>query len=338
MKICPLCGKDNKDRAEVCSSCGFNFSGTGHIPGGKRTGAPSKKKKGGKILKIAALCFAAVMLLSLTGLFVHNLRMMKWHEAFDPMIGISEGNILLYDLQRPSAKPMKIAKLEDESNFSKEYQKVYISKSRKELMFSNSFRFYDDFFSVSCDVYSYDLEALPYFPKTVLRDVTDWTVSRDFDIFTFEKASDGKMGLYQNINGEEKLVTDKYKVYSVSADGKDLAYSNNNKKLKIEVSSEEGNIRTFSLPELTASNGKITFSLSGEDITAELPEGLTLGQATLTLTEKGSALITDEKSGKVFLYRSGRFTLFSEEGEYFIIPDYPKGVKNVINYDFSVLN
>jgi len=339
MKICPLCGKENKNRADVCSSCGFNFSGTGHIPGGKRTGVPSKRKKGGKILKIIAICLAVMLILTATGFFIHDLKTMKWHENFDPIIGISEGDILLYDLQRPSAKPLKIANNEGDGEIGKQYRKVYISKDRSTLAFSNSFEIYSDFFSVNCEVYTYDLEALPYFPKTVLRDVTDWTVSENFDIFTFEKALGGKLWLYRKENGEEKPVTDKYKVYGVSADGKELVYSNKNKKLKVEINSSEGNIRTFSVSELrgSESSGKITFSLGGTNIEAALPEGLGFDEATLIITEKGSALITDENSGKTFLYKNNRFVSFSEKGEYYLVPDYPKGVKNAQNYDFSVL-
>ncbi len=339
MKICPLCGKENKKRADICSSCGFNFSGTGHIPGGKRTRAPLKEKKGGKILKIIALCLAVILVLAVTGFFVHDLRTMKWHGDFDPAIGISEGDILLYDLQRPSAKPLKIAKTEGDEKISRQYRKVYISKDRNILIFSNSFEIYDEFFSVQCDVYAYDLETLPYFPKTVLRDVTDWTVSENSDIFTFEKALDGRLWLCQKENGEEKPVTDKYKVYSVSADGKDLVYSNKNKKLKAEINRSEGNVRTFSVLELmdSESSGKIIFSLGGTDIEANLPEELSADKSTLIITEKGSALLYDEKNGKSFLYKNNRFASFSEEGEQFLIPDYPKGTENVVNYDFSVL-
>ncbi len=340
MKICPLCGKENKKRADLCTSCGFNFSGTEHIPGGKRTGAPAKEKKGGKILKTVVLCLAAVLILTAAGLFVHDLRTMKWHEDFDPIIGINDGDILLYDLQRPSAKPLKVARVEDDAGIGEKYRKVYLSKDRNTLIFSNSFEYYNDFFSVQCDVYVYDLETLPYFPKTVLRDVADWTVSENADIYTFEKPLGGKLWLYQKREGEEKPVTDKYKVYGVSADGKDLVYSNKNKKLKTEADAEERNLRTFSFAELkdNADTGKITFSLGGSDITADLPKGIDYDEANLIITEKGSALITDENSGKSFLYKNNRFTSFSSEGEYFLFPDYPKGAENVVNYDFSVLS
>ncbi len=339
MKICPLCGKDNKDRADICSSCGFNFSGTEHIPGGKRTGAPAKEKKGGKILKTVALCLTAVLILTAAGLFVHDLRTMKWHEDFDPIIGTNDSDILLYDLQRPSAKPLKVARVEDDAGIGEKYRKVYLSKDRNTLVFSNSFEYYDDFFSVQCDVYAYDLETLPYFPKTVLRDVADWTVSERADIYTFEKPLGGKLWLYQKQEGEEKPVTDKYKVYSVSADGKELVYSNKNKKLKVEINRSDDNIRTFSVSELrdSESSGKITFSLGGIDVKADLPEGYSFDEATLIITEKGSVLITDERSGKSFLYKNNRFVSFSEEGEQLLIPEYPKGTENVVNNDFSVL-
>lgn len=340
MKTCPLCGKENKNRADICSSCGFNFSGTGHIPGGKRTREPLKEKKAGKVFRIIAICLAAILILTATGFFIHDLRTMKWHENFDPIIGISEGDILLYDLQRPSAKPLKIARIEDAEGVGEGYRKVYISRDRSTLAFSNGFEYYDDFFSVQCDVYAYNLKVFPYFSETVLRDVTDWTVSENFDILTFERASDGRVGLYQKkIGGEEKLITDKYRLYSVSADGRELVYSHKNKKLKTEADRKNANALSFSVAELTASEngGKITFSFNGADIQAELPDGLSLDESTLIITEKGSALISDESSGKTFLYKNNRFVLFTEEGEHFLIPDYPQGVNNAVNYDFSVL-
>lgn len=339
MKICPLCGKENKKRADICCSCGFNFSGTGHIPGGKRTGAPAKAKKGGKMLKIAALCLAVVLILIGAGLLISDMRTMKGHEDFDPIIGIYEGDILLYDLKRPSAKPLKIAGVEDTAGVGGQYRKVYLSRDRSTLVFSNSFEYYDEFFSVQCDAYAYDLETLPYFPKAVLRDVTDWTVNDNADIFTFEKLSDGKHGLYQNINGEEKLITDKYKVYSVSADGKDIVYSSKNKKLKVETGKEEGNIRVFAVSELTGDpeSGVISFSLNGAQVTADLPEEINIDFSSLIITEKGSVLLYDEKSGKLCLYKNNRFISFAQEGDTFLFPEYPKGEANVVRYDFSSL-
>lgn len=339
MKICPLCGKENKKRADICISCGFNFGGTGHIPGGKRTGVPAKEKKVGRIIKIAALCLAAVLVFVGTGFLIKDLRTMKWHEDFDPIIGIYEGDILLYDLKRPSAKPLKIARVEDSEGVGGQYRKVYISKDRSSLNFSNGFEYYDQFFSVQCDVYTYDLEALPYFPKAVLRDVTDWTVNDNADIFTFEKLSDGKLGLYQNINGEEKLITDKYKVYSVSADGKDIAYSSKNKKLKVKTGETQGNLLSFSVSELTddPESGEITFSLNGNETTADLPEEISVDSLELIITEKGSVLLCDKKSGKLYLYKNNRFVSFSQEGQTFLFPEYPKGETNVVRYDFSSL-
>ncbi len=339
MKICPLCGKENKKRAVICSSCGFNFSGTGHIPGGRRTRAPAKEKKAGKILRIAAGCFAAMLIIVGALFFVHDLRTMKHHGDFDPIIGISGGDILLYDLQRPAAKPLKIAEAEDETENADKYRKVYLTGDRSTLVFSNSFEYYDDFFSVECDVYAYDLEALPYFPKTVLREVADWTVSENGDIYTFEKHLGGKMWLYQKLNGEDVPVTDKYKVYSVSADGKDLIYSGKSKKLNSEISGGRENVRTFAVKDLTdaGKKGSLSFALNGNELVVALPEDINTDEALLAVTEKGSALITDEAEGKAFLLRGSRFVPLSEEGVSFIIPDYPEGETNVVNYDFSAL-
>ena len=340
MKVCPLCGKENKKRAELCSHCGFSFSGTGHIPGGRRTGAPAKEKKAGKILKITAVCLSVILVIIGAGFLVHDLRTMKWHNEFDPIIGISDGNVLLYDLQRAAAKPMKIAKLEGDDKTVRQYQRVYISKDRKALAFSDSFEYYDDYFSLQCDACIYDLEELHFFTKTVLRDVAFWTVSEGFDIFTYEKLSEGKLKLYQKqADGEEKQITDKYKVYSVSADGKELNYSGKSKKLNSEAGKGEKNFRTLNVKDLTAADkkGKITFSLDGNDVQADLPRDINIEKATLSVTEKGSALITDEESGNTFLLRGNRFVPFSEGNMYFLIPDYPKGEANIVNYDFSAL-
>ena len=60
MKICPKCGKQNRNNSKYCGSCGLNLSGNGRSCGGKNK---LNIATGEKALSVAVILIAAILII-----------------------------------------------------------------------------------------------------------------------------------------------------------------------------------------------------------------------------------------------------------------------------------
>ena len=60
MKICPKCGKQNRNNSKYCGSCGLNLSGNGGSRGGKNK---LNIATGEKALSVAVILIAAILII-----------------------------------------------------------------------------------------------------------------------------------------------------------------------------------------------------------------------------------------------------------------------------------
>ena len=246
MKICPICGKENRDDTAVCP-CGFNFLGTNHIPGKNEEETKhiirrkkEKNRKGLYISIASVLVFA--MLITVAGVLTYRATRVVWHKDIDPVVFVSGDKLMLSDISKPAAASISLAEFDGtEENFVL-YQKSFISQNRRTLVFCNNFKETDAYYTVTFDIYSFDLSKVGEdgnTPVLVAQDVTDFTVNDSFDTLVYEKNIGGAVSLYKSsFSQTEELICSDFQSYSVSKDSKRIFYTEKDGRLMLKDGSE----------------------------------------------------------------------------------------------------
>lgn len=236
MKICPICGKKLLNGTTVCP-CGFNFQGTSHIPA--QNGAETefivnarKTASSKKLKKTLLTSFILILLLSLLGVGLYRYFTVRWHSQTDPVLYLSDGNIMCADIKRSKAKPAVIGALVGTEESFALYEATFISSDKKILLFSNGFDSADEYFTPSYDVYTFDLTKPSQPAVLIAENVTSHTVNSNFDTLTFVRMKDEQANLYQSdFSGNENLICENYGSYSASLDGYRIVWTTEKNEL-----------------------------------------------------------------------------------------------------------